>query len=269
MQNLEFEIQFALYFRNLEMMGKEYRVSIYIMLILIVAAIIVNYFYTKSDYEKSTRMYDGFGIRLPKGYRTHGIDISRYQQGINWPLVKEMKDNGISFDFAIMKCTEGTWLLDRTFKSNWKETKEIGMQRGAYLFFHPNKNAEAQANFFIKNAKLEEGDFVPVVDIEVTNGLGKVAIQTALKKCLDVLEKKYNAKPMIYCNADYYNNYLGETFDEYPLWVAHYKVASPGVDRDWDLWQHNDQGNVNGIDGTVDFNVASNDLFQIKKLQLD
>src|SRR6476620_2175928 len=34
--------------------------------------------------------YDAFGIELPAEYEIHGIDVSKYQQIINWDLVRQM-----------------------------------------------------------------------------------------------------------------------------------------------------------------------------------
>jgi lysozyme len=240
------------------------RILLLALFLFILYFIISNNF--SSDYKKSTRLYNNFGIRIPKGYLTHGIDVSHYQRGINWPLVKKMRDNGLKIEFAILKSTEGVWNVDETLKTNWKEAKENGIKRGAYLYFHPSKNGTKQAEYFIKNTPLESGDLAPVIDIEESNGLGTPAIQKSLQAAITVLKEKYKCAPIIYCNADFYTQYLKDTFDDYPLWVAHYKTAQPNIDRDWDIWQHSDDGHVNGIDGPVDFNVLKNGVLLWNRL---
>jgi lysozyme len=41
-------------------------------------------------------------------------------------------------------------------------------------------------------------------------------------------------KPIIYTNVDYYKNFLGKDFDDYPLGVAHYLQAEkPRIERNW------------------------------------
>ena len=60
---------------------------------------------------------------------------------------------------------------------------------------------------------------------------------------------------------------LGSEFDSYPLWVAHYyEHKQPRIPRGWIFWQHNDQGNVNGIISRVDFNVFSGDSLEFRNL---
>ncbi|MBK7764008.1 MAG: hypothetical protein IPI46_11770 [Bacteroidetes bacterium] len=47
--------------------------------------------------------YPNFGISIPAGYSTHGIDVSKYQKKINWESVVNMRDKGQRISFAIAK----------------------------------------------------------------------------------------------------------------------------------------------------------------------
>ena len=38
-----------------------------------------------------------FAIRIPANYTIHGIDVSRWQERIDWQRVAKMRDNGIRF----------------------------------------------------------------------------------------------------------------------------------------------------------------------------
>ena len=46
-------------------------------------------------------------------YSVYGIDVSKYQGGIQWDLVK---NDGIRF--AAIKATEGSWRQDNSFEKN-------------------------------------------------------------------------------------------------------------------------------------------------------
>ena len=82
-----------------------------------------------------------------------------------------------------------------------------------------------------------------------------------------MVEAHYHVKPIIYTNASFYKNFLGQKFDEYPLWVAHYLVKDkPHIERNWIFWQHNETGQVNGIDAYVDFDVFNGDSTAFKNL---
>ena len=246
-------------------MTKRSKYSLLILFILALIYVLADKFYLS----QRDILYPNFGITIPAGYATHGIDVSRYQKNINWKLVEAMSDRGHKISFAIIKSTEGTALQDPKFKRNWEEIQETALLRGAYLYMHPNRDGKCQANFFSEHTNLKTGDLPPVVDIEETKGAGKQRIKSNLKACLDALEEKYQTKPIIYTSVDFYDHYLGPEFDEYPLWAAHYERAkAPRIDRHWIIWQHNCKGHVNGIDAEVDFNVVNGSLFSLKGLCL-
>lgn len=84
-----------------------------------------------------------------------------------------------------------------------------------------------------------------------------------------MIEQYYKVKPVIYTNVDFYENFLQDKFDGYPLWVAHYYVKDkPVIKRNWTFWQHNEKGRVNGVDAYVDFNVFNGDSTSFGKILL-
>jgi lysozyme len=217
---------------------------------------------------KFTR-YPEFGISLPNEYTIHGIDVSRYQSVIAWEEVKQMKVDDVQLGFVFIKATEGIESVDPQFKRNWRRSKNNNIVRGAYHFFNPGKDGRMQAENFIRRVDLESGDLPPVLDVEQRNGVSKAQLQREVKKWLQVVEAYYHVTPIIYTNADFYEQNLGSAFDKFPYWVAHYyQQEQPRINRGWIFWQHNDRGNVNGIVGKVDFNVFSGDSIEFKSLLL-
>ncbi len=215
---------------------------------------------------KFTR-YPEFGISIPVDYGIHGIDVSRYQRLIAWEEVRKMNVNDVQLGFAFIKATEGIGNVDPQFSRNWKKTRSNNVVRGAYHFFIASKDGKMQAENFIRRVELESGDLPPVLDVEQKFGVSTRQLQKEVKVWLDVVENYYKVKPIIYTNVDFYNQYLGKEFDKYPLWIAHYYVKEqPRISRDWSFWQHNDQGNVNGIMAKVDFNVFKGDSLDFKEL---
>lgn len=211
--------------------------------------------------------YNAFGINIPASYTIHGIDVSNYQGYINWKMVKEMDANGQKIGFAFIKATEGLNDIDKQFKRNWQLATEANMPKGAYHFFLATKNGNKQATNFIKSVQLSQGDFPPVLDIEQLYGVKPALMRKRVKECLDSLEAHYKVKPIIYSYVDFYTNYLGKEFDEYPLWIAHYFAQDqPRINRNWIIWQHSEQGRVNGIASPVDFNVLNGDTIVFKNV---
>ncbi len=169
--------------------------------------------------------YNEFGIDIPSDYTIHGIDVSRYQNVIDWTSVKAMQVDEIKISFAFIKATEGNVKEDRYFKRNWEKAKLAQLTRGAYHFFLAAKSGKAQAENFISTVDLEPGDLPPVLDVEQTSGVSPVKLRQRVKEWLLVVEQFYGVKPIIYTNADFYKQYLEEEFGDYPLWVAHYNRA--------------------------------------------
>ncbi|RPD50832.1 MULTISPECIES: glycoside hydrolase family 25 protein [Chitinophagaceae] len=211
--------------------------------------------------------YPEFGIALPARYSIHGIDVSRYQERINWTAVRDMQVQDVKLSFAIIKATEGTSRVDPQFKRNWRKSKEAGITRGAYHFFIATRDGKKQAENFLKQVKFTTGDLPPVLDVETTNGVVAFELRKQVAAWLDAVEGATGVKPIIYTNVDFYKNYLQGFFDAYPLWVAHYLEAhQPRISRSWVMWQHSEKGRVNGIRSRVDFNVFNGDSVAFRSL---
>jgi lysozyme len=211
--------------------------------------------------------YTEFGIGIPENYSIHGIDVSHYNDEINWPLVKAMRVDSIILRFAFIKATEGLDQEDEWFEANWKKSKENQIIRGAYHYFITNEDGEKQAQYFIGKVKLEPGDLPPVLDIEDLGNTTPAAMIKELKKFLVILENHYHVKPILYSYADFYDHYLSKDFSNYPFWVAHYGgVHGPRINREFNFWQHNDSGHVNGINSYVDFDVFNGDSAKLSRL---
>ena len=234
---------------------------IILLLVLLIAIFAAPLLYKWTAYRKAkfTR-YPEFGISIPEDYSIHGIDVSKYQQLIAWEEVQAMKIRTVQLGFAFIKATEGIGNTDPQFRRNWKKAKDVGMFRGAYHYFIGSKDGKMQAENFIDKVELEPGDLPPVLDVEQLNGARPEELKKEAKRWLETVEDYYHVTPVIYTNVDFYNRCLGNEFDRYPLWIAHfYQLHEPRIDRGWVLWQHSDEGRVNGIISKVDFNVFNGD----------
>jgi lysozyme len=241
--------------------------KIVIVITLLPVLVAVAYFGLRALTRTKFVRYPGFGIDMPVNYTIHGIDVSRYQSLIDWEDVKAMQIENIKIGFGFIKATEGIQNVDEQFKKNWVAAKRANITRGAYHFFNPSKSGKAQAQNFIETVTLKPGDLPPVLDIESTNGTSIGKIQTGIGEWLLMVEAHYHVKPIIYTSASFYKNVLGEKYDDYPLWVAHYLVKDkPRISRNWVFWQHNETGQVDGIDAYVDFNVFNGDSTAFKNL---
>lgn len=196
-------------------------------------------------------------------YDIQGIDVSRYQAQVDWAIVAEQ-----DMHFAFVKATEGATHTDSFFLSNWDQIKAAGLRRGAYHFYRPRTSAVDQADHFVSRVQLANGDLPPVLDIEVLDGVNPKYLIPSLKTWLVLITRHYGVRPIIYTNLNFYNKYLAGHFDNYPLWVARYNGGVPvlACGRDWQFWQYGNRGELEGIDGPVDFNVFAGSWLEFDQL---
>lgn len=188
---------------------------------------------------------------LLDGYSVHGIDVSAYQGRIDWP---EVARHGVRF--AFIKASEGAALRDSRFVRNWRAARAAGISCGAYHYFQPNRDGQAQADLFVGTVPLAAGDLPPVLDVEAAHFHDAAVMRREVARWLRLVEAHYGVRPILYSNHHFYSQYLAGHFDDYPLWLAHYEVQEPRLPRSkWIIWQHSDESYVPGIRGTVDFNV--------------
>jgi lysozyme len=210
-------------------------------------------------------------VSYPEGYEIHGIDISHHQGDINW---SELREKGLINEtpirFIMIKATEGSTRVDENFKENFYQSREYGFTRGAYHFYSVHSPAKSQAEFFIKNVKLENGDLPPVLDVEhKPKSQTDDAFKASILEWLDIVEQHYGVKPIIYTYYKFKTQYLSDpVFDQYPYWIAHYYVDEVEYEGPWKFWQHTDVGRLPGIDGNVDFNIYNGSFYELRKLTI-
>jgi len=198
------------------------------------------------------------GISMPLTYQMHGIDVSHHNGTIDWQRVKKMRfsKEDLRIKFCFLKATEGMTHSDKQFERNWDQLGKLGIKRGAYHFFIPWREPKGQAMNFINSVKLKKGDFAPVLDIEQNSLKSDNQIVSEIETWLDIVQKYYGVKPIIYTNPNFYKKFIKGNFDDYPLWIADYsKETLKGYGVSLWFWQHNQKGWCEGVKGTVDYNV--------------
>ena len=207
-----------------------------------------------------------YGGTYPQGYSIRGIDISHYQGKVDWNRLKNAVLDGEPVSFVIIKATEGTDFLDENYKENIHNARNAGFICGAYHFFLPSESPRLQAEYYIQHSGLQNGDFPPVLDIEHEGNLSPEAIHSAALEWLQIVEKHYGIKPIIYTNYKFKMAYLNDSvMNTYPYWIAHYYVDSLKYQGDWKLWRYTDNGNLDGISGHVDYNLYNGSMYDLYK----
>lgn len=198
----------------------------------------------------------------------YGIDVSHYQNSIDWQRVKATG----KVEFVIMKAMyESTKNVDETFERNYAGCTNYGINRGVYNFIGSVSASDpvADAKAFLKILDGRKLEFGIWLDVESKNlrSLGKERIEDVILTESDIFSAAgYSVG--IYCNLDWYKNVITyrvkDIFDG-RLWIARYPKndkgevvnnLSPKNSCPESIgWQYSSKGHVDGIIGNVDMDV--------------
>ena len=213
----------------------------------------------------ATLLYTGIiwpNTLFASSYHVQGLDVSSYQQQIDW---KSVTQTG-KYSFVFIKATEGKNFKDAFFQANWRETKEQGLLRGAYHFYSADRTGTEQANNYISMVPKDVGMLPPVLDLEVCGKDHQVMLHE-IKVFLDLLEQHYGMKPIIYTDYDRYAEYIKGNFADYAIWIRDVLMpANWSTIKNWTFWQYDSRGHIPGITGFVDINVFSGARNQLNEL---
>ncbi|MBO4751344.1 MAG: glycosyl hydrolase [Bacteroidales bacterium] len=176
--------------------------------------------------------------------RAQGIDVSKFQGTIDW---RKVKASG-KVKFAYIKATEGTSIQDPMYKRNIDSARAAGILVGSYHLYSKKTTAYQQFNNFKAVVKKSKQDLVPVLDIE--ERYNKDLYMARVDKLLELMEKEYGAKPLIYTSEKvYWDHFSGKKYKNYHIFIANYH-RYPSTR--FTLWQHSQTGHIKGIKGAVD-----------------
>ena len=190
------------------------------------------------------------GIEHRNGSNYDGIDVSSYQQDIDWEAVS--KDHNIKF--AYVKATEGASYTSPHYIKNIRNARQHGVKVGSYHFMRTTSSIKSQFENFRRSVNRDEQDLVPMIDIEVKEPWNRKELMDSVAAFAQMIIDYYGCIPMIYASSSFYNNYLNPYFNKFPLFIARYSSTPPTLkyDAKYALWQFSSNGQVDGIDHRVD-----------------
>lgn len=180
-----------------------------------------------------------------------GIDVSHHQGEIDWKKVMKAQPK---LAFVYVKCTEGKSYVDPKFRVNAEGAAAVGYKVGAYHYFRMTSSAHEQFDNFKKQMDAVHIDLIPMVDVERDDGKPRKELQDSLQVLLDLLEKAYGKRPMIYGTNRSYNEFCAPEFNYYPLYIGRYGKNKPIVKgpSHYTIWQYSDTAKIPGIPYAVD-----------------
>ena len=237
-------------------------------LLLILAILFIKVVSYVGGISRTMLSDEGFthNARYENCLKIKGIDVSIYQNTINW---KKAKSSGADFAFiraAYRKSDTGELIEDERFKDNIKSASKSGIMVGVYIYSQALNAtvAEEEADFLVNLVKKYDIDLPLVIDYELYPG-GRLAKAIESEElyaasqfneivtvfCRRVEEAGYESA--IYGNYDMFTNYMdaGLIDDKYTLWAAQYG-GECHVEADYMFWQATDQATCGGIKEPVD-----------------
>ncbi len=222
----------------------------------------------KNTYNPESFMADGDGVihYYEEGERISrkGIDVSRYQDKIDWEKVASDEVDYAFIRLGIRGYTEGEILEDETFQTNIKGALKNDIDVGVYFFTQAmsEEEAEEEAEFVIESIAPYKVTYPVVIDVEAvtsTNARSNdLNSEDRTKYCITFCEKIKEAgyTPMIYGNLKTFMLLMDiEKLEEYDKWFAYYDETYY-FPYDFKIWQYTNKGKVAGIKGDVDLNVS-------------
>lgn len=192
-----------------------------------------------------------------------GIDVSRWNQTIDW---KKVKEAGI--EFAIIRCgyrgaSSGALVLDPMYEDNIKGAIEAGIPVGVYFFTQAMSEVEAveEASMVISLIEDYDVDYPVFLDSESAGGKGRadgLEADERTKYHKAFLETITSAgyEAGVYASKNWLNGRLDVTdLSQYKIWMAEYADA-PTYDKYYDMWQYTSKGTVDGIETRVDLDLS-------------
>lgn len=216
-----------------------------------------------NPYDRNDFQYIDNYLKLQYGDSITAIDVSAYQEEIDW---QKVADSGV--EMAMIRAAFRGWgekgviKVDEYVHKNLQGADEVGLTVGVYFFSQATSIEEVDEEIDILLDIIKDHNITGYVvfDWEYVSEEARTADMDArtltdcsLHFCKRIEEAGY--EPMVYFNAYQGINLLElEELKAYDFWLARYtdRMNFPYRVR---MWQYTDSGKVPGIKGKVDINV--------------
>ena len=202
-----------------------------------------------------------FAINPSNNEIYEGIDVSRWQGTINF---QEVANSGI--DIVYIKATQGTTYVSPLFEEQYTNARNNGLKIGFYHYVTARtvEQARNEAQFFASKISGKQVDCKLAMDFEEFGNLSTEEINAIGLAFIKRLEEITNKPVVVYSNTYTARTIWNGEITNYPLWVAEYGVSRPEDNGKWNTyvgWQYTNMGNISGINGNVDRNRFTKDIF--------
>ncbi|MGN0707258.1 MAG: GH25 family lysozyme [Faecalibacterium sp.] len=196
---------------------------------------------------------------------TFGIDVSKYQSGLDWDKIKQAGVEFVIVRIGYRGYGSGTLVLDPMFEEHFTNARNAGLRVGVYMFSQAINEDEAREEAFacayVLNGRAL--DYPIYFDTEASgspNGTGRadglgVQDRTACAVAFCEEVKLHGYQPGVYASTIWFKKRLDlNALRGYSIWNAHYGVPIYGIECD--LWQGSCTARIDGYSGPLDVNIS-------------
>ncbi|MBR1866623.1 MAG: DUF5011 domain-containing protein [Lachnospiraceae bacterium] len=206
---------------------------------------------------RSKEDFETFSANYKNDNTVLGIDVSRWQENIDFAKVKEA-----GCDFVIIRIggyDDGSQYEDKYYRTNIRGAKAAGLQVGIYWHAEESSVEEVKSNVAYMMGILdgEKLDFPIAYDWEDFSGFEKYNmnlhdINTCFESFCEEVQS-YGYEACIYSSKNFLEN-VWTNENHHPVWLAHYTDRTT-YEGDYYMWQQGSTGRIAGIDTDVDFDI--------------
>ncbi len=188
-----------------------------------------------------------------------GIDVSRWQENIDFESVKNAGVEFVIMRMGINSDIDKDISMDSYFKQNIEGAKNAGLKVGVYVYTAAtNVNvAKEHAKWTVDALEGIELDFPVAFDWENWSKFRKYEISIHdLDETLVAFAhelKTHGYDTMLY-SSKFYLEHVWKNESKLPVWLAHY-TNETNYEGDYFMWQMSNVGRVDGIKGNVDIDI--------------
>ena len=189
------------------------------------------------------------------------VDVSSWQQYINWDLIKANED----VDGAIIRVGWGTTYadecgLDSQFDYNIQNLQRLGIPYGVYIYGYAEYESSAikEAEFVLQNLRRYNVPTDTYIWYDAELDIAYDTYRTVIPIFVNYMKANGYNNVGVYSSVvrldTAWGNLNDPTIRSYPIWVAQYYRKNQ-YDGEYKVWQFQSDGIVDGINGYVDVNM--------------
>lgn len=189
-------------------------------------------------------------------YPLQGIDLGENPGPIEWGTVRAR-----GADFAYLIATSGADRRDPGFEANWAAVPEAGLRRGAVHLYSLCQAGADQANAFNAFVPRTVDALPTAIDIDFRDDCvarpDRAALVGDVRRFVQMVETHTRKPVLLRLSRAIDAHYQLSAAIDRPVWAINTFFVPDYAARPWRLWRASDIRRIDGIEGSVHWDVVA------------